>query len=96
MALHFSSSICSSTFSRSRFSPVRAELGNVAVKSPPEEEKLKLGGSDLKVTKLGIGAWSWGDTSYWNDFSWDGINPLLALLLDTILLKIQFFYAIDY
>lgn len=36
-----------------------------------EEEKVKLGGSDLKVTKLGIGAWSWGDTSYWNNFQWD-------------------------
>lgn len=37
-----------------------------------EEEKVKLGGSELKVTKLGIGAWSWGDTSYWNNFEWDG------------------------
>lgn len=37
-----------------------------------EEDKVKLGGSDLKVTKLGIGAWSWGDTSYWNNFEWDG------------------------
>ncbi|XP_057525934.1 uncharacterized oxidoreductase At1g06690, chloroplastic [Amaranthus tricolor] len=34
-------------------------------------EKIKLGGSDLDVTKLGIGAWSWGDTSYWNNFEWD-------------------------
>ncbi|CAF2261276.1 BnaA08g28720D [Brassica napus] len=36
-----------------------------------EETKVKLGGSDLKVTKLGIGVWSWGDNSYWNDFQWD-------------------------
>ena len=36
-------------------------------------EKIKLGGSDLDVTKLGIGAWSWGDTSYWNNFERDGI-----------------------
>lgn len=36
-----------------------------------EEEKVKLGGSDLKVSRLGIGAWSWGDTSYWNNFEWD-------------------------
>ncbi|GMG98884.1 hypothetical protein Nepgr_000724 [Nepenthes gracilis] len=35
------------------------------------EEKLKLGGSDLVVTRLGIGAWSWGDTIYWNNFEWD-------------------------
>ncbi|KAK1283814.1 putative oxidoreductase [Acorus calamus] len=36
-----------------------------------EEEKVRLGGSDLMVTKLGIGAWAWGDTSYWNDSQWD-------------------------
>ncbi|KAF6147320.1 hypothetical protein GIB67_009803 [Kingdonia uniflora] len=36
-----------------------------------KEDKVKLGGSDLKITKLGIGAWSWGDTSYWNNFEWD-------------------------
>ncbi|XP_039131524.1 uncharacterized oxidoreductase At1g06690, chloroplastic [Dioscorea cayenensis subsp. rotundata] len=36
-----------------------------------EEDKVKLGGSDVKVTRLGLGAWSWGDTSYWNDSGWD-------------------------
>ncbi|KAL1202081.1 putative oxidoreductase [Cardamine amara subsp. amara] len=36
-----------------------------------EESKVQLGGSELKVTKLGIGVWSWGDNSYWNDFQWD-------------------------
>ncbi|KAK3028681.1 hypothetical protein RJ639_038060, partial [Escallonia herrerae] len=36
-----------------------------------EDDKVKLGGSELKVTRLGIGAWSWGDTSYWNNFDWD-------------------------
>lgn len=36
------------------------------------EEKVKLGGSELKVTTLGVGAWSWGDNSYWNNFEWDG------------------------
>ncbi|KAG9132202.1 hypothetical protein Leryth_017063 [Lithospermum erythrorhizon] len=36
-----------------------------------EDEKVKLGGSHLKVTKLGVGAWSWGDTSYWNNSGWD-------------------------
>lgn len=36
-----------------------------------EEEKVKLGGSDLRVTRLGVGAWSWGDTTYWNDFRWN-------------------------
>ncbi|KAG6588549.1 putative oxidoreductase, chloroplastic, partial [Cucurbita argyrosperma subsp. sororia] len=38
-----------------------------------QEEKVKLGGSELKVTRLGIGAWSWGDNSYWNNFEWDGM-----------------------
>ncbi|XP_068655650.1 uncharacterized oxidoreductase At1g06690, chloroplastic-like [Aristolochia californica] len=35
------------------------------------EDNIKLGGSDLKVSKLGIGAWAWGDTGYWNDSQWD-------------------------
>ncbi|KAL8474143.1 hypothetical protein ACS0TY_030833 [Phlomoides rotata] len=72
MALHFSSG-CFSTFSRSKVPAVRAvssEQSSVAVKTP-EVEKLKLGGSELEVTRLGIGAWSWGDTSYWNNFEWD-------------------------
>ncbi|GAB2285034.1 hypothetical protein Dimus_019490 [Dionaea muscipula] len=46
----------------------------VAVNTKEEDkgkEKLKLGGSDLVVTRLGIGAWSWGDTTYWNNFEWD-------------------------
>ncbi|CAD6226877.1 unnamed protein product [Miscanthus lutarioriparius] len=28
-------------------------------------------GSGVAVTKLGVGAWSWGDTTYWNEFQWD-------------------------
>uniref|UniRef100_A0A0D6QV87 NADP-dependent oxidoreductase domain-containing protein n=1 Tax=Araucaria cunninghamii TaxID=56994 RepID=A0A0D6QV87_ARACU len=36
-----------------------------------EEEAVKLGASQVEVTKLGIGAWSWGDTAYWNDSTWD-------------------------
>lgn len=39
--------------------------------TPIDEGKIKLGGSDLEVTRLGVGAWSWGDTSYWNNFEWD-------------------------
>ncbi|PIN17461.1 Voltage-gated shaker-like K+ channel, subunit beta/KCNAB [Handroanthus impetiginosus] len=72
MALQFSNA-CFSAFSRSRVPAVRAvasENASAAVKTA-EEEKVKLGGSDLKVTRLGIGAWSWGDTSYWNNFDWD-------------------------
>lgn len=37
-----------------------------------EEEKVRLGESSVAVSKLGIGAWSWGDTTYWNDSEWDG------------------------
>lgn len=48
-----------------------AATTTLKVKEPINEEKVKLGGSDLEVTKLGIGAWSWGDTSYWNNFEWD-------------------------
>lgn len=33
--------------------------------------KVALGGSGVSVTKLGVGAWSWGDTTYWNEFRWD-------------------------
>lgn len=39
--------------------------------STMEKQTIKLGASELEVTKLGIGAWSWGDTTFWNDFSWD-------------------------
>ncbi|KAM7263701.1 hypothetical protein ACFE04_001384 [Oxalis oulophora] len=34
-------------------------------------DKVKLGGSDLSVSRLGVGAWAWGDTSYWNTSGWD-------------------------
>ncbi|CAD5176482.1 unnamed protein product [Musa acuminata subsp. malaccensis] len=49
----------------------RAVASESVATTREEVEKVKLGGSDLKVTKLGIGAWSWGDTTYWNDFQWD-------------------------
>ncbi|XP_021724618.1 uncharacterized oxidoreductase At1g06690, chloroplastic-like [Chenopodium quinoa] len=51
------------------------EDNNVAATSvkmnPIDEGKIKLGESDLEITRLGVGAWSWGDTSYWNNFEWD-------------------------
>ena len=40
---------------------------------------MKLGKSDVEVTRLGIGAWAWGDTTYWNDFQWDGKIYLVSL-----------------
>ncbi|MBA0631445.1 hypothetical protein Godav_000318, partial [Gossypium davidsonii] len=47
------------------------DFATTAALKTDTEDKLKLGGSELKVTRLGIGAWSWGDTSYWNNFQWD-------------------------
>ncbi|KZV25394.1 hypothetical protein F511_07278 [Dorcoceras hygrometricum] len=69
MALHLGSA-CFPAFSRSKVSPARVVEGGVDV-TVAEAEKTRLGGSDLTVSKLGIGAWSWGDTSYWNSFDWD-------------------------
>lgn len=67
MAMHVSSAGFS-IFSHRRVHRVRAVASeNVTT----DEQKVKLGASELKVTKLGIGAWSWGDTSYWNNFEWD-------------------------
>lgn len=50
---------------------VKAVVSENVSTLPGEAEKVKLGGSELKVTKLGVGAWSWGDTTYWNDFQWN-------------------------
>eukprot|EP00262_Sarcandra_glabra_P021096 TRINITY_DN8714_c0_g1_i1.p1 TRINITY_DN8714_c0_g1~~TRINITY_DN8714_c0_g1_i1.p1 ORF type:complete len:367 (-),score=74.90 TRINITY_DN8714_c0_g1_i1:118-1218(-) len=70
MALHVSSASFS-LFHHSNAQRTRAVASEDFATLKREEEKVKLGGSDLKVTKLGIGAWAWGDTSYWNDFQWD-------------------------
>ncbi|KAL6660394.1 hypothetical protein ACP70R_001940 [Stipagrostis hirtigluma subsp. patula] len=52
--------------------PPRAEAATTTAAAVAEEEgKVRLGGSSVAVTKLGIGAWSWGDTTYWNDSQWD-------------------------
>lgn len=76
MALHLSSAApawfaVANRGKRSRKVRAVASEGFATLRAE-EEEKVKLGGSALKVTKLGIGAWSWGDTSYWNNFQWDG------------------------
>ena len=39
-----------------------------------DQDKVRLGESSVAVSKLGIGAWSWGDTTYWNDSEWDGTH----------------------
>ncbi|XP_021909837.1 LOW QUALITY PROTEIN: uncharacterized oxidoreductase At1g06690, chloroplastic-like [Carica papaya] len=66
-------SACLSIFSefQRRSLRVRAVASGDFAALRAEQEKVKLGGSDLKVTRLGIGAWSWGDTTYWNNFEWD-------------------------
>lgn len=52
--------------------PPRAVTSAGATRVVEEDEgKVRLGGSGVAVTKLGIGAWSWGDTTYWNEFRWD-------------------------
>lgn len=71
MATHVSSA-CISVISQRRVQRVRAVASEDVASLKVEEDKVKLGGSDLKVTRLGVGAWSWGDTSYWNNFEWDG------------------------
>ena len=73
MAMNVSSA-CFSVFSYKNVNRIRrvASEDFAAALRTEEEDKVKLGGSELKVTRLGIGAWSWGDTSYWNNFEWDG------------------------
>ncbi|EFJ16831.1 hypothetical protein SELMODRAFT_271529 [Selaginella moellendorffii] len=34
-------------------------------------QKVRLGKSSVEVSPVGIGAWSWGDTSYWNEGTWN-------------------------
>lgn len=71
MAMNVSSA-CFCVFSQRRAHRVKAVASEVFAASKTGEEKVKLGVSDLKVTRLGIGAWSWGDNGYWNNFEWDG------------------------
>jgi hypothetical protein len=43
-----------------------------------EQELVQLGQSSVMVSKIGIGAWSWGDRLFWND-SWDGMYTHFSL-----------------
>lgn len=73
MAMNLSSSTaCFSVFSYKKVNRIRSVASGDSAALKTEENKVKLGGSELKVTKLGIGAWSWGDTTYWNNSEWDG------------------------
>ncbi len=40
------------------------------------DQLVQLGKSDVRVSQIGIGAWSWGDTLLWNG-SWDGMHCIL-------------------
>ncbi|GMY27857.1 uncharacterized oxidoreductase At1g06690, chloroplastic [Fagus crenata] len=75
MPIHVSTTACSSVFSHRRrvfhTTTIRAVASEDFAALKSEEQKIELGASQLKVTRLGIGAWSWGDTSYWNNFQWD-------------------------
>ncbi|KAL5977335.1 hypothetical protein ACLOJK_021681 [Asimina triloba] len=71
MALVVGSGSFLSRFQNRRIQTIRAIASEEFATAKSGEDKVKLGGSDLKVTKLGIGAWSWGDTSYWNNFEWN-------------------------
>ncbi|KAK8957094.1 hypothetical protein KSP39_PZI000387 [Platanthera zijinensis] len=71
MALQASGVTLISLFHQRRPLVVRAVASDSVSTITGEREKVKLGGSDLRVTRLGIGAWAWGDTTYWNDFQWD-------------------------
>lgn len=81
MAMNVISS-CFSVFSYKKVSRIRCvaseDFAAAAFKTEAAEDKVKLGGSELKVTRLGIGAWSWGDTSYWNNFQWDDRKMMAA------------------
>ncbi|KAL5795458.1 hypothetical protein ACOSQ2_000278 [Xanthoceras sorbifolium] len=71
MAMHLSGVCYSTVLGYRRVSTIRAVASEDFATVKTGEEKVKLGGSDLKVTRVGIGAWSWGDNSYWNNFEWD-------------------------
>lgn len=84
MALHISSACSTVMVGHSRVHRIRAVASEgSAATLKTVEEKVKLGGSDLKVSTIGIGAWSWGDTTYWNDFQWNG-NLLFFLFFFTL------------
>ncbi|KAI4305981.1 hypothetical protein L6164_029302 [Bauhinia variegata] len=70
MAFHVSSA-CFTVLGHSRLHRIRAVASEGSSTLKIDEDEVKLGGSDLKVTRLGIGAWSWGDASYWNNFEWN-------------------------
>ncbi|PPD70050.1 hypothetical protein GOBAR_DD33066 [Gossypium barbadense] len=96
MAMNVSSA-CFSVLSCKKPNRIRAvaseDFATTAALKTDTEDKLKLGGSELKVTRLGIGAWSWGDTSYWNNFQWDA-GKILAQVGEIIGTEVVFFKVV--
>ncbi|XP_052306280.1 uncharacterized oxidoreductase At1g06690, chloroplastic isoform X2 [Populus trichocarpa] len=78
MAMNVSSACFCVSSNRRSVNRVRAVASEDFAASKIKEDKVQLGGSDLEVTRLGIGAWSWGDTSYWNNFEWDDMKMKAA------------------
>ena len=77
---------------RASFRPPQAVASDAAATTAREEGgKVALGGSGVAVTKLGVGAWSWGDTTYWNEFQWDGTFLFLVQDLEIDLTSLRFF-----
>ncbi|WJX31895.1 hypothetical protein P8452_20282 [Trifolium repens] len=71
MALHINSG-CFTVMGHSRVQRIRAVASDgSATTLKTVDDKVNLGGSDLKVSAIGIGAWAWGDTTYWNNFQWN-------------------------
>ena len=77
------------------FRPPQAVASDAAAAATANEEggKVALGGSGVAVTKLGVGAWSWGDTTYWNEFQWDGTYVCVLLLGSGSRTQIFFLYS---
>lgn len=55
------------------------------------DEKVRLGKTDVQVTPLGIGAWSWGDTMYWGFGSSYGEAECRAAFDASVVAGIDFF-----
>ncbi|GAU21586.1 hypothetical protein TSUD_131700 [Trifolium subterraneum] len=71
MALHINGG-CFTVMGHSRVRRISAVASDgSATTLKTVDDKVKLGGSDLKVSAIGIGAWAWGDTTYWNNFQWN-------------------------
>ncbi|GLU03971.1 hypothetical protein SLE2022_211400 [Rubroshorea leprosula] len=80
MTAQVSSAACLCVFGQRKILRVRGVASeDSAVVKTTLEDKVRLGSSQLKVTRLGIGTWSWGDSIYWNDSRWNVSGSKLFL-----------------